>query len=241
MSISLALLNCKSHRPFPLPHKSWKYYQEWDDTLFLHYKIPQDILWELLPPGLLLDTYQGEAWLSVVAFRVSNMRLKYLPPVPYASEFDEINFRTYVIKDGIPGIYFITIETGKLLTALMAKGFIGLDYQKAKIKHRHNRYNLSKSVDDSRMHVKYLSLQTLPEKTNLDKWLTERYCAYTVIHKKMYRFNIHHKPWPLKKIKLRRIEIQYNKGRLQLLNTKHDLQHFAQQQKVLLWGRQKCS
>jgi len=234
-----ALLNCKSHRPFSYPGRTWKYYQEWDETLFLHWKVPAELLWELLPPGLLLDTIHGEAWVSVVAFTVKDMRFRYLPPLPYVSDFNEVNLRTYVIRDGIPGIYFLTVEAGKKLSVTMARLFVGIKYQKARIKRGSHSYSLSRSNEGNMLKTKYVWLENISEKSNVDKWLTERYCAYELIHNHMYRFNIHHKPWPLKKLKLRRLNISYYKGPLEITERPH-LQHYAPQQKVLLWGREKC-
>src|SRR3954463_8916140 len=95
-----------SHRQYPLPQKKWKYFQEWHNTLFFHWEIPPNLIENYIPEGLELDTINNMAWVSLVAFEVKNMRLRNLPPIPYVSDFQEINIRTYVIKDGIPGIYF---------------------------------------------------------------------------------------------------------------------------------------
>jgi len=240
MTYPSTLLKLKSHRPFPLPKRSWKYYQEWNNIFFLHYKVPQDILWELLPKNLLLDTFQGQAWLSVVGFTVRNARMKFLPPLPYLSDFHEINFRTYVLKDGVPGIFFSTIEAGKLISALAAREFIGLNYNSAKIKRKHNRCLLTKSEEGSFLNIKYLPLQNINEKTELDRWLTERYCVYEEINNHTYRFDIHHKSWQLKKVKLRKLALRYTKERIMLKRLKPDLTHYSIEQKVILWGREKC-
>jgi uncharacterized protein YqjF (DUF2071 family) len=235
-----AILHSTAHRPIPLPQRSWKYYQEWADTVFLHYKVPAQALQELLPYGLEPDVLDGQAWVSIVAFTVKNMRLKFLPPMPYASDFHEVNLRTYVVRNGVPGIYFITIETNKLLTALFANAFIGLNYKKALLNRRRGSYTLRKSNENNQLAVKYITLTDVREKSIEDKWLTERYCAYEEINGQMYRFNIHHKPWPLKKIKLRQLKVQYQKQQFVLFSQKPDKAHFAHSQEVLLWGREKC-
>lgn len=239
MSFASSLLKINAHRPFPLPQRTWKYYQEWDDTIFLHYRVPQELVWELLPQGLSLDIHRGEAWVSVVAFSVKNMCLKFLPPLPYISDFHEINLRTYVVKDGIPGIYFITIEASKTISVFLAKNFVGLKYIKGKIKKKHNRYSLRRSKEGNYLNIKYCSLQSVKEKNELEKWLTERYCAYEMINKKLYRFNIHHKAWPLKVMKLRKLKLLFQKNEL-VIDAQPDLQHYSPHQKVLLWGRERC-
>jgi uncharacterized protein YqjF (DUF2071 family) len=120
----------------------------------------------------------------------------------------------------------------------MARTFIGLHY-KAKVKRRPCRYTLRKSREGNLFDAKCLTLGDLTDKSELDWWLTERYCAYQIINGDMYRFNIHHKAWPLKKIKIKNIKINFSRNNFEI-TTKPDLQHFAHTQKVLLWGREKC-
>jgi uncharacterized protein YqjF (DUF2071 family) len=240
MQIASQLLKYTDHRSFPLPKKSWKYYQEWSGTIFLHYKIPQDIVKELLPSSLEPDTFNGEAWISVVAFSVNNMRLKYMPPLPGISNFHEFNIRTYVIKDGIPGIYFINVQASNLLSAYMAWLLVGIKYVKTRIKRKTGEYTVSKTGEGNIYHTKYMSLQNISNKQDIDTWLTERYCAYEVIGGKLYRFTIHHKPWPLKKIKLRKVKVHYSSGKLNLADYSPAIKHYAPSQKVLLWGREEC-
>lgn len=240
MSSTSEIISTTNHRPFFLPKRSWKYYQEWHDTIFLHYKVPEEILKPLLPDNLSVDTFNGEAWVSITAFTVEKMRLRWLTSFPYLSEFNEVNLRTYVIKYGIPGIYFLTIEAERLIPVLMARSLIGLHYSKARIFRKTYRYEVRKSPEENHLQLKYLPLPEIFAKTALDLWLTERYCAYAVINGQMYRFNIHHKPWHLKKIKIRKLHGAYSKGELTINNRMPDLQHFAPLQKVLLWGREKC-
>src|SRR5581483_11419087 len=49
---------------------------------FFHWRVDADELRRLLPPEAPLDTWDGEAWLGIVPFRITNMRLRGLPPVP---------------------------------------------------------------------------------------------------------------------------------------------------------------
>src|SRR4051794_8028305 len=102
------ILQQTSHRPFPMPETPWKYYQEWHQVLFAHWKVPAELLSPLLPPGLTLQLYEGEAWVSLVAFTVKKLRPRIFPPFPPLSNFHEVNMRTYVLRKGKPGIYFLS-------------------------------------------------------------------------------------------------------------------------------------
>ncbi len=57
-----------SHRTWRLPNGKWSYYQEWNDALFLHWKVEESELQKLTPKNLLIDKFQGETWVSIVAF-----------------------------------------------------------------------------------------------------------------------------------------------------------------------------
>ena len=50
--------------------RGWILAMNWDDLLFLHWRVEADRLRPLLPAGLALDTFEGAAWISVAAFRM---------------------------------------------------------------------------------------------------------------------------------------------------------------------------
>src|SRR3978361_939257 len=115
------ILSTTSHRPFELPIGKWKYYQEWNNTLFLHWAIPFDILRKHVPEGLNIDSYNGKYYISLVAFTMQKIRPKYLPSVSFISDFHEINLRTYVDSGSKKGVYFLNIEAEKYLSVFVAK------------------------------------------------------------------------------------------------------------------------
>lgn len=57
-----------AHRPWPLPRTKWKYYQEWNDAIFLHWPVEKKELEKHVPKELEIDTINGQAWVSIVAF-----------------------------------------------------------------------------------------------------------------------------------------------------------------------------
>jgi len=70
-------------------------------------------LWELVPAEIELDTFQGKTYVSVVCFRMEQIRPIHLPAVGFLSNFYEINVRTYVKKGDKAGVYFLNIEAEK--------------------------------------------------------------------------------------------------------------------------------
>lgn len=125
---------CKTdHRPYPLPSAPWVMRETWSKVMFAHWPIPSRLIKPLLPPHLELDTFAGDAYISVLAFRMSGVRLRFLPPIPGANEMLQINIRTYVKHNGKPGIYFLAVDSSHLPTVLLTRLTLGLPYHHADI------------------------------------------------------------------------------------------------------------
>ena len=233
------ILAATKHRPFDYPTGNWTYYQEWNNALFLHWKVPVDALRKLVPLALTLDTFYGNAYVSLVAFTMQKIRLRNLPPIKFVSEFDEINIRTYIDNDNRKGVYFLSIEAQNPLSVFIAKALSGLPYRKSNI---HRTAGNCKSVNlqngfhlDTEFEVK----KVLGQKAELDNWLTERYCLY---HDKapevIFRYDIHHKEWEIKDVHIKRLNLDYRIGDVNLTN-EPDSVHYSEGVKVLAWKRTK--
>ena len=90
------ILNRTDHRPWAVPNESWKFSQEWNHSIFLHWQVELSELQKFVPKELEIDLFEGKPWVSVVAFTMEKIRPKNLPPFPPISNFDEINIRTYI-------------------------------------------------------------------------------------------------------------------------------------------------
>src|SRR5687768_11618119 len=98
------LLEHVAHRPFPIPADGWIGTQSWHDLMFAHWPIPRERLEAVMPAGLELDLFDGQAWLGVTPFKLTNLTARGLPALPFVSEFNELNVRTYVRAGGKPGV-----------------------------------------------------------------------------------------------------------------------------------------
>jgi uncharacterized protein len=234
------ILTASDHRPYALPTGGWKYYQEWNNALFLHWAIPVDILKTYLPQKLNLDTFNGEVYVSLVAFTMHKIRPKNFPAVKYISDFDEINLRTYIDNDGKKGVYFLNIEAGKKLSVFIAKKLSGLPYEKANITRSKNRYASTNIIKNYQIDTEFEIGEELSDKTDLDRWLTERYCLYLDKNNEVFRYDIHHKEWKLKKVEISQLKLRYKIGGINPFNRKPDLTHYSDGIKVIAWGRQRA-
>jgi uncharacterized protein YqjF (DUF2071 family) len=225
------------HRPFDYPEGKWTYYQEWNNALFLHWKVPYDPLRKLLPRKLTLDSFDGDVYVSLVAFTMQKIRPRNLPAIKFISEFDEINIRTYVDNDNRKGVYFLNIEAGKMMSALVAKTLSGLPYEKSDINRTLENYRSTNVFKNFHLDTQF-EANKITKKTALDNWLTERYCLYLDKAEKVYRYDIHHKEWEIRNVDIKRLDVNYKTGELSLTK-KPDLIHYSDGVKVIAWKRTK--
>lgn len=237
-------LNSVSHRPWDLPSGLWSYYQEWNNALFLHYRVSAAVLEALIPKGLELDLFEGDAWVSVVAFKMEKIRPRMLPSLSLISDFFEINVRTYVIKDNKPGVYFLNIEAQKMLSVYISRNISGLPYEKANINNSTSDeltvFRSSNVLKNFKLEASFRVGDILSQKNYLDSWLTERYCLYLDRGLNLFRYEIHHDEWEVREVDLKLLDIRYEIGSLSITSNKPDLVHYSKGVKVLAWHRTEC-
>src|SRR5437016_12362320 len=128
-----AVLQEAAHCPWPLPAGPWVMAQSWRDLLFAHWQVDAAALRSLLPPQLQIDTFEGSAWLAVVPFRMTGVRLRGTPALPWLSAFPELNVRTYVKCEGKPGVWFFSLDAGNALAVTIARAWFHLPYFRARM------------------------------------------------------------------------------------------------------------
>jgi len=109
------LLKATEHRIWPPPRRSWFIAMCWRDLLFAHWPVPVESIRPSIPRMFEIDTYDGEAWLGVVPFRMTGFRNRISPTIPWAGAFAEINLRTYVRIGDRSGVYFFSLDTPRRL------------------------------------------------------------------------------------------------------------------------------
>jgi uncharacterized protein len=185
-------------RGFPIMH------QNWGKLLFMHWRIDEELLRPLIPERLKIDTFDGEAWIGVVPFTMWDVRPSFTPPVPWLSEFDELNVRTYVHYEGVPGVWFLSLDANSSVAVLGARTVFNLPYFNARInwEQEENRIDYSSTRTDSppaefNATWKIGAKLGQSDPDSLDFFLTERYCLYSAKGKRLHRLRIHHRPWVL--------------------------------------------
>jgi uncharacterized protein YqjF (DUF2071 family) len=181
--------------------------QWWGKLLFMHWPVPVSTLRPLVPPQLSIDTFDGQAWVGVVPFRMWGVRASFAPPVPGLSVFNELNVRTYVHHRGVPGVWFHSLDIDSAVATWGARRFFYLPYQQAEMSLRQQggridyaSTRIQKDAPPASFRAGWHVGERLPESEpdSLEFFLTERYCLYTVADEQLYRCHIHHAPWPLR-------------------------------------------
>ena len=103
-------------------------HQNWGKLLFMHWRIDAELLRPLIPSQLSIDTFDGSAWIGEIPFTMWGIRASFLPPIPGASAFHELNVRTYVHLNGVPGVWFFSLDAANRLAVWGARTFYHLPY-----------------------------------------------------------------------------------------------------------------
>jgi uncharacterized protein YqjF (DUF2071 family) len=201
------ILKASAHRPWPTPATPWAMRQVWSDLLFAHWPTPAASLAELLPPGMTLDTWEGEAWVGVVPFRMPYLSIRGLPNVPPFMRLLEINVRTYVRIGDKPGVYFFSLDADNPVAVEVARRWYSLPYLNAQFdcdftaeRVRYHVHRTDRRAPPGAFTATYRPTSA-PRPTaagSLEEWLTARYALYTTNRAgRIYRGDITHAPWPL--------------------------------------------
>jgi uncharacterized protein YqjF (DUF2071 family) len=186
-------------------------YQSWDKLLFMHWPMPVEALRPLVPDLLTIDTFEGTAWMGVTPFTMWGIRPVFSPSLPALSRSHELNVRTYVYLDGIPGVWFLSLDANNPLAVLGARLAFHLPYFTANMsleRRDQTIYFASRRTQVRAPRAEFEAVWTVGERLgqaepgSLDFFLTERYCLYSTRSGRLYRARIFHRPWSLRTARL---------------------------------------
>lgn len=218
--------------------------QCWGKLLFMHWPIDMELLRPLVPSRLTIDTFEGKAWIGVVPFTMWGVRPPFVPSIPGLSAFHELNVRTYVHYNGVPGVWFFSLDANSAPAVWTARTFVHLPYFKARINLNQEGNTISYSSTRTRKSAPPAVLKTswnignsinqsTPE--SLPFFLTERYCLYSAHRDKLFRMRIFHPPWPLRQATLNSCSSTMVEALAVPAPAGEPLLHYAEELKVDIW------
>ena len=185
----------------------------WHDLLFMHYPVDAKKLQSLLPPSVTVDTFNGQAWIAVVPFRMADVAPRMLPELPFVSRFPELNVRTYVTINGKPGVWFFSLDATSKIAVRGARWLFNLNYVDASITLKkcrpespgkwicYHSQRTDRTAPPAELNCEYRPIGEwfFAKPKTLVHWLTARYCLYTTNRKgQVFRGEINHQPWRLR-------------------------------------------
>jgi len=238
------------HRPWAIPRRPWIMRHTWEDLLFLHWPVAHDAIRRLIPHQVDIDTFGGQAWIALVPFRISCLRLRGLPRIP-PSSFVELNVRTYVTRDGKPGVWFLSLDASSRLAVCLARAWYRLPYFPARmsmtvggdaIRFTAQRRTLDRPPPQFVCTYRANGALPIAEDSKLVRWLTGRYCLYTTDRRgRLYRAEIHHVPWPLQSAE---VALETNNMLVPLGLPEVEgqpLAHFSKRLDALVWSPERLN
>jgi uncharacterized protein len=246
-----SVLQETAHRPWPLPAGPRVMAQSWRDLLFAHWPVDVAALRPLLPSELQIDTFERQAWLAVVPFRMTGVRLRGTPPLPWLSAFPELNVRTYVTFGGKPGVWFFSLDAGNSLAVAIARAWFRLPYFRARMScseregwicYRSERTHCGAPAGLLGGRYRPIGEVLRPQRGTLEHFLTERYCLYTTDGRgRIIRAEIHHPPWPLQVAEAELTGNTMAEASGIVLPARKALLHFAKRQDVVVWRPERVA
>ncbi|WP_035512642.1 YqjF family protein [Halalkalibacillus halophilus] len=237
------LLNHTAHRHNSLSPGKWLMSQRWENLLFIHYPVKKEAIKECIPDGLELDCFQGDAWVTIIPFEVTDMHLRGTSSIPYLHSYLELNVRTYVKLNGVHGIYFFSLDADKILAVIGARSAT-LPYYYAKMSMLKDGDTFSyESQRRGRNGASFKSSYCpnssiwIPEEDTLDAWLFERYYAWAVKGRFLVEVEIHHLPWDVQEVEASFQTSNLLPSGLESADEGEVLFHYAKAKRVLLWIR----
>ena len=196
-------------------------YQSWSNLSFVHWRMPPEKLAPLIPDRLTVDTWQGDAWVGLVPFHMSGVRLSWMPAVPGISTFHETNLRTYVHLDGKnPGVWFFSLDAANSLAVRVARWRWQLPYYRSMMKLRlreqrvtYESRRLWPGTSNAELTLEAEFGDFLPPVNDLpagqaapdtlEHFLAERYFLYSQSQAgRLFRGQVHHRPYPLREARV---------------------------------------
>lgn len=193
------------------PVGRWAVAMRWRNLLFAHWPVDAIELRPLIPEGLEIDTFEGQAWIGIVPFHLT-IRYRWMP---LALSFPEVNVRTYVRRGEQTGVWFLSLDAHSRLAVSVARRQYALPYHVARMKmrseetangprisftsQRRSESSVNASLD---MEYRPIGEAFCPEPGTLEYWLTERYSLFAARPDGRVAFGeIDHCPWRLQPAK----------------------------------------
>jgi hypothetical protein len=184
-------------------------YQRWRALAFLHWPVDTDALRAIVPRGLEIDCFEGQAYVGLVPFRMEGVRPRQVPE-KIAFNFLETNLRTYVHVDGRdPGVYFFSLDAASRIAVAVARAVWGLPYYFSEMDEQIERSSTHYAIERrgppaAGMTLRYEVGAILgPSRPgSFEHFLMERYLLHLEKGGRIWTGQVHHAPYPAQRARV---------------------------------------
>jgi uncharacterized protein len=186
-------------------------FQKWRDLTFLHVSTEPGQIQPLLPAGLQVDTFPDDrgrdrGWITLSPFRMFDVHIPGIPPIPGFDHFPETNLRTYVHRGGSrPGVWFFSLDIDSAVAAAAARLAYGLPYFDASMTCTAGDESATYTSRRSDASQASLDMTTAigvgrpkAEPGTLEFFLIERYLLYGYQDGALVEGQVNHEPYPIR-------------------------------------------
>lgn len=185
----------------------------WENLALFTYAVSPELLEKYLPPGLIADTRDGNAFVSLVAFDFLDTKVLGVR-WPGFVNFPEINLRFYVRQGNERGVVFIKELVPQRFVAMMARLTYNEPYSSHPMKSKIAREDGAIFIEhqmqyhDNKYHIKLVAEDKpfLPAESSTEHFFKEHKWGFGTSHsKKLLRYEVEHPFWecfPIKSFEL---------------------------------------
>ncbi len=204
--------------------------QRWAELAYFHWPYDPISVQRLLPGGVTVDTFDGQAWVGLIPFEMRDVQLGPTPPLPWVGNFHEINVRTYVTDTrGRRAVWFFSLDVPRSPVVAVARTAFALPYCWANTDHRvehgpdgeRHRYTVERRWPTTRDSARVRGLVSAAGGVGtpsadlsfrvgeriaddavdeLSHFLSARWALLTRRRRQVLRGRVHHPRWPLHRV-----------------------------------------
>ena len=180
----------------------------WKHLILANYAVDPSLLEPLVPARTKLDFFQGDCFVSLVAFLFDQTRVLGIP-VPFHRRFEEVNLRFYVVPDRDPSLRAVTFVreiVPKPIIPLIANNLFNENYVATAMSHRFEpstgndqgvqraEYRWGRNLEH-RIAANINRPLELPPPGSLGEFITEHYWGYAKGPKRTLEYRVKHPQW----------------------------------------------
>jgi uncharacterized protein YqjF (DUF2071 family) len=182
---------------------------EWNNIVIASYQVPKGLLHSYVPYRTELDFFEGEAYISLMAFMFLNTRIRNFS-VPFHTNFEEVNLRFYVKNNDRgnrkKGVVFIKEIVPRPAITFIANTVFGEKYATMKMRHSHSdsgkflqvgyEWNFQNRWNQLSVKATKRSFPIIP--SSHEEFIADRYWGFTkYTDTKTYAYEVQRPRWEI--------------------------------------------